>query len=111
MWPCSKKCAIVGVGFEVSFVQATSTDSVHFLLPAGQDAELVAPFPASCLPACHHDDDNGLNLWNCMPPQLNVFLYKSCNHGVITEIEALTKIAWKDVGIRLIVHSKRTRCS
>lgn len=39
-----------GVGFEVSEVQARSSDSIHLLLPADQDVELPAS-PAPCLPA------------------------------------------------------------
>jgi hypothetical protein len=37
----------------------------YFLLPADQDVELSANFPASCLAACCHisyHNDNGLNL-------------------------------------------------
>ena len=56
----------VEVGLEVSYAQAMSS-AVHSLLrlPVDQDAELSAPSPALCLPACHHashHDDNGQNL-------------------------------------------------
>ena len=50
-----------GGGLEVSYAQATLS-VVHSLLlqPEDQDVELPATFPATCLPACH--DDNELNL-------------------------------------------------
>lgn len=51
-----------GLGFEVSYVQAMLCDTQLLLLPAiDQDIELLAPSPAQCLPAGHHED-NGLNL-------------------------------------------------
>jgi hypothetical protein len=42
-----------------------------------QNAELSAPSPASCLPACccaSCYDENGLNLWNCKPAPIKGLL-------------------------------------
>lgn len=53
----------LGMGFEVSEVQAKPSVSV-FLLPAGLDVELSAPSPTPRLPAFYHascHDDNGLD--------------------------------------------------
>lgn len=47
-------CDTVGLGFEVSYVQALTNNTIHFLLPAKQDAELSAPSPVPCLPTCYH---------------------------------------------------------
>ena len=49
------------VGFEVSYAQAVSSVKVHFLLPADQDVELMAPSPELCMPVCQHalHHDNG----------------------------------------------------
>jgi hypothetical protein len=64
VWPSWRKCVIVGVDFEVSYVQATP--SVVSLLPTDQDVELSAPSPVHvCLHTtmyCH--EDNELNLWD-----------------------------------------------
>ena len=60
-----RKCVTVGLGFEVSYTQATpSVAHSPLLLPLDQDIGLLAP-PAPCLPGCCHasrHDDNGLNL-------------------------------------------------
>ena len=51
------------VGFEVSNAQVRPS-VLLFLLPAGPDIELWAPFPAPCLPVhCHAScrDNNRLN--------------------------------------------------
>ena len=50
-----------GVGFGVFYVQVMPSDTDHFLLTMDQGVKLSAPFPAPCLSACHHDD-NELNL-------------------------------------------------
>ena len=55
----------LGVGFEVSEVQARASVSQSLPAAAGPDVELSATSPAPCLPACHHasyHDDNGVNL-------------------------------------------------
>ena len=67
----------MGVGFKVSYAQATPSVTVHFLLPTEQDAELSTPPPAPCLhvhETMFHYDGNGLNLWNYNPPPIKYFL-------------------------------------
>ena len=51
------------VGFEMSYVQATPSVSIHSLVPSDHDVELSAPSPAPCLPAAvmFLHDDNELN--------------------------------------------------
>jgi hypothetical protein len=52
--------------------------SQSLLLPDDQDAELSAPFTASCLPACCHascHDNHGLNLSKCKPALIKCFPY------------------------------------
>ena len=74
--------------------QATSSVSVHFLLPL-QDAELFS-YPSYIMSACtttmpHHEDD-GLNLWTVSHPikcfPLQEFLWSWC---LFTATETLTK--------------------
>ena len=73
-----RRCGLVGVGvalleevchcgggFEISCAQGTPRVTHSLLLPLDQAVELLAPSPASCLPARHHTsyhDENGLNL-------------------------------------------------
>jgi hypothetical protein len=45
----------------------------NLLLPVDQDVELSVPSPTSCLPACHHDDDDVLNVFNCKPASMKFF--------------------------------------
>ena len=65
VWLCGSRCGLVGgsmslgMGFEVL--------KAFFLLPVDPDVELSATSPASCLPACHYDD-NGLNLETMSQP-------------------------------------------
>jgi hypothetical protein len=54
----------VGAGFEMIYVQATSSVTQGLLLPEDPNVKLLAP-PAPCLPACCHAShlsDNGLHL-------------------------------------------------
>ena len=47
----------LGMGFEVSRVQARPSGSL-FLLPVGLDVEFSTISPAPCLPECHHIPHN-----------------------------------------------------
>ena len=40
IWPSWRKYVTVGVGFEVSYAQATSSETMHLLLPPDQDVAL-----------------------------------------------------------------------
>lgn len=40
IWPCWRKYVMVEVCFEVSYAQATSSETMHLLLPPDQDVEL-----------------------------------------------------------------------
>jgi hypothetical protein len=73
-WPkgngTARRCGLVrgsdttGVGFEISYVQASPSVAHSLLLPSDQDVELSAPSPAPYLSACHHvshHDNNGRN--------------------------------------------------
>ena len=52
------------VCFEVSYAQATSTETDYFLLPSSQNVGLSATSLVTCLlhAAMLHHDDNGLSL-------------------------------------------------
>ena len=49
VWPCWRKWATVGAGFEVFDAQATPSVTVHFLLPNNQD---VASTMSAYVPPC-----------------------------------------------------------
>ena len=70
-----RTCGLVGIGVALSEevchwgwvlrFQKLKASPMADSLPADQDVELSATFPAPCLPACHHvsyHDVNGLNL-------------------------------------------------
>lgn len=63
VWPCWRKC-VPGVGFDVSYAQAMPSVTHGSLMPADQDVEHSATFPASHLHALHvsRHADNRLNL-------------------------------------------------
>ena len=46
--------------YRLIYAQTTPSETVHFLLPADQDAEFLATSLAPCLPAVYLDN-NGLN--------------------------------------------------
>ena len=73
--PFWRKCVTVQVAFEVSYMLKLRSVGQLLPLPTDQDVELPTSSPAPCLPACHNEDE-GLNLRNCMPAQLNVFFIR-----------------------------------
>ena len=60
--------------FEVSYAQALPSMEYSLQLPMYQNVELLAP-STSYLPGSgvSHDDDNGLNLWNCKAATIKYF--------------------------------------
>lgn len=80
IWLFWRKCITSGQALRFQKPKTRSSGSL-FLLPEDQDAELLAPSPAPCLPVHSHasyHDDNGLNSEPVTQPHLNAFFSKSC---------------------------------